>query len=257
MGAMRALFTPRCLVLTLIFIASAAVNSPAKEEKPAQPQQFEGAQKAQEYLATARFGEAAIEYEKLLRMMPDSPSVRYNLGLALYMNGEIDQAIERYRQAIQLNPSHAKAYANLGMAYEKKGLKEEALDAYKTAVRLKSDSKTIRLKLAYFYYTQGMHPDAIKQYDEALRIDPEYADAYYWKARADAATGDFEDAWKCLHMAEHFGLEVDPAFREEMLKSAPEPQTRLPKPPGPAILTQEEVQAAHEKNMESEGKPKF
>ncbi|RYX99604.1 tetratricopeptide repeat protein, partial [bacterium] len=76
-----------------------------------------------------------LMYKSALAINPDT-SIHNNLGVAYYMSGKNDLAIEEYKKAIQLNPVHIDAHNNLGIAYESIGKKDEALSEYKKACDL-------------------------------------------------------------------------------------------------------------------------
>ena len=42
--------------------------------------------------------------------------VHYNLGNAMYLNENIDEAVKHYKAAIELNPKKPESYYNLGNA---------------------------------------------------------------------------------------------------------------------------------------------
>jgi tetratricopeptide (TPR) repeat protein len=52
----------------------------------------------------ARFGEAAQEYELLLKGDADNPELLLRLGFALRSAGRNDEALERFTRAVQLDP---------------------------------------------------------------------------------------------------------------------------------------------------------
>ncbi len=50
----------------------------------------------------------AIEHLKqAIRINPDFPEVRYNLGIALEQAGRVPEAIEQFQQALKLRPDFA------------------------------------------------------------------------------------------------------------------------------------------------------
>ena len=54
-------------------------------------------------------------------LRPDSPGVRYNLGIVLADAGRRDEAIVAYRQAIGLKPDYAMAHFKLGCGPRRAG----------------------------------------------------------------------------------------------------------------------------------------
>jgi tetratricopeptide (TPR) repeat protein len=64
----------------------------------------------------------AIEkYQALVKLHPEAPEVRGNLGAALAHEGRYDEAVQQYRAALEKVPTNAQLRLNLALAYYKKG----------------------------------------------------------------------------------------------------------------------------------------
>ena len=76
-------------------------------------------------------GVLAEKIAELQQQVDDHPNQwmpRYNLGIALDEQGDLEGAIASYKQAIAFNPTYAEAYGNLGNALVLAGHKEEGLN---------------------------------------------------------------------------------------------------------------------------------
>jgi tetratricopeptide (TPR) repeat protein len=60
----------------------------------------------------------------------------YNLALALYQQGKLEEAIQNYKKAIEINPKYDRAYYNLALALYQQGKLEEAIQNYKKAIEI-------------------------------------------------------------------------------------------------------------------------
>ena len=67
-------------------------------------------------------------------LRPDQPHVQHNLGNLLRIDGRHDEGIAALREAIRLKANYADAWFNLGLAYYGKGALEEAEKAYRQAL---------------------------------------------------------------------------------------------------------------------------
>jgi Flp pilus assembly protein TadD len=64
--------------------------------------------------------EGAIrEYRAYLRLRPDSPGVRSNLGAALSSTGRYSEAIVEYQAALKQGPKDPRIWLNLALAFYK------------------------------------------------------------------------------------------------------------------------------------------
>ena len=65
-------------------------------------------------LALRRPGEAALEFEEVLRSHPRNIPSRYDLGLALLSQGKISDALAQYRELLKIEPGDIRARAMVG-----------------------------------------------------------------------------------------------------------------------------------------------
>lgn len=74
-------------------------------------------------------------YRESLRINPKDATTHYNIGLALYRKGLLDEAIQSYREALRINPGIAFAHLNLGLALKDKGLSGQAIAAFENFLK--------------------------------------------------------------------------------------------------------------------------
>ena len=70
-----------------------------------------------------------------------------NLGLALEIAAQRDEAIEHFRSAIRIDPSFANAHHNLGVSLFRAGQLDSAIEHLRTAVAIDPDYQTARQNL--------------------------------------------------------------------------------------------------------------
>ncbi len=121
--------------------------------------------------------ESLIQARQALHADPRDPQTHFALGLALYHNGQNEQAAHELREAIRLNPSHAAAHANLAFAYNYLNRPKEALAAVELAMRLSPHDprRFIWLPaLAGSNYLAGNYMAALRAGQEALTANATY-----------------------------------------------------------------------------------
>jgi hypothetical protein len=70
--------------------------------------------------AAGLFGDAADNYRLLLDKMPQNPAIWNNYGVALFKNGDNEQAIEAFRKALAIDPNLKDAKESLAVALGEK-----------------------------------------------------------------------------------------------------------------------------------------
>ncbi len=109
---------------------------------------------------------------------PDSPGVRYNLGITLARVGRLDEALVAYRQAIGLKPDYSMAHYELGLLLGKQGQLDEAIAACRRAVELKPDHADAQYSLGVFLARTGRPDAAVAAYRKAIELKPDHAESH-------------------------------------------------------------------------------
>ncbi|MGI8641924.1 MAG: tetratricopeptide repeat protein [Pyrinomonadaceae bacterium] len=79
------------------------------------------------YFDSRQFEKAESWYEKALAKNPNDVNVRTDLGITFVERGnpDLDRAVKEFQTSLQTNPKHEPTLYNLGIAYFKKGNLEE------------------------------------------------------------------------------------------------------------------------------------
>jgi tetratricopeptide (TPR) repeat protein len=71
----------------------------------------------------------ALLWQRAVTVSPESSVANHNMGVTLYLNGEVDPALEYLHKSLSLYPYKKIGYYNLSQIYTKLGRHSEALDA--------------------------------------------------------------------------------------------------------------------------------
>jgi len=104
----------------------------------------------------------------------DSGSVkaRVNLGRVLNDAGSYEEALEVADEAISLDPESSPAHNVRGRALLNLGRKDEGVEAFKTAVEKDAANAYAQNNLGYALIGQGRFAEAVPYLEEAVRLDP-------------------------------------------------------------------------------------
>mgnify|MGYP003953699299 CR=1 FL=1 len=162
-----------------------------------------------------KFGE---EGEEKIKMWFDE-------GNALVKDGKYEDAIKCYDKVLEIDPNYVKAWTNKSNALLELGRYEDAIVCSDNALKINlhdafmPQSQFDRI-LVYNLVNKskallelGRDEDAIVCSDKALKIDPNYVDAWFWKAYVLGKNDKHEDAIKCWDEL----LEIDPNYVDAWL----------------------------------------
>jgi predicted O-linked N-acetylglucosamine transferase (SPINDLY family) len=139
--------------------------------------------------------------QQALRLRPQFPEACNNLGNALLILGQVDEALANYRHAVQLKPDYPDPWNNAGVVLLDQGKLTEAATHIQQALRLRPEYAEAHNNLANVLKEQGLLDEAETHYREALRLRPSYAEAVYNLALALEQQGRVEEAVACHRQA--------------------------------------------------------
>ena len=131
-----------------------------------------------------------------------------NLGRALFLKGQVDEAIIQYQKALKINPNYFEAHVNFGAALFQKRLFSEATAQYQDVLKIDPNSDQAHEGIGIIFSEQNYMDKAIAEYQKALRINPYNADVHYNFGVALFLEGKLDDAIAQYKMT----LEIDPNF---------------------------------------------
>jgi tetratricopeptide (TPR) repeat protein len=121
----------------------------------------------------------------------------YDLGNALALKGELDQAIAQYQDALDIDPDNAEAHNNLGKALALKGKLDEAIAQYKTALAIQPELATVNQNLGNALLQKGDYDQALACFEKTLPGISVPVEQWYNLGNDFLRTGDFPDAAFC------------------------------------------------------------
>jgi tetratricopeptide (TPR) repeat protein len=140
------------------------------------------------------FGGAEAQYRKALQLDPDSPDAHEGLGVIQIETGLLDDALVNLTAAEKAMPADANKHYNLGRLYGLAGHPDLAAAEFAEAVRLQPGDAVARFNLGTAYAAQEKFSEAADQFREALRLKPDYAAARFNLGGALANLGRLDDA---------------------------------------------------------------
>ncbi len=163
-------------LLVLVFGFSLEGSS-SRQKTPASAQVH--ANRGVALLEQFRFEEAAIEFEAVVSLEPDSLAGQVNLGIAYFNQRDFDKAQVAFERAKALDPDNPYVHYNLGLIFKLMGDTEEAVIAFeKVAAEDPTDSMTLYY-LGTLYANLGRLEDAEATLRKTLELQPNNESAHF------------------------------------------------------------------------------
>ena len=121
------------------------------------------------------WGKAAVAYRKALQEMPDNPKALNSLGLALFQQGNYEEALQIYKRAAQVSHQDPSPMEKLAQLLERTGHLKEAIEA--------------AAKAAELFLNQRDVDKAIENWVRVTMLDPENVMAHSRLALAHERLG--------------------------------------------------------------------
>ncbi len=90
----------------------------------------------QAHLGMGRPDRATDNFEKALKLTPNSADVHFSLGELMRQRAELEDAFDYYQSVLRINPKHGMAWFRKAQIFEQVGAKAEATKAYQKAKKL-------------------------------------------------------------------------------------------------------------------------
>lgn len=122
----------------------------------------------------------------------------YSRGVSYEALGMYDKAVADLDAAIALLPDFPNAYIYRGLVWAEVGMYDRAIADNVYAARLKPNDPMIFNNLGGVYEKKGDWDKAIENYDRAIQFRPDYAEAYYNRARPISANRTRSAPWQIM-----------------------------------------------------------
>ncbi len=135
----------------------------------------------------------------------------FQRGVLLFDKGDIPNAVQDFSLAIEADQKNFEAFLFMGKCYFMLRKSEECLQALQTAAQMDPKNAEVHYIWARMFMmeieTSGKMLEAnvvsaaIEHFTQAIDLNKKYTEAYYYRALAEAATGNSKKALKDLQQA--------------------------------------------------------
>jgi Flp pilus assembly protein TadD len=159
---------------------------------------------------------AVRQFRASLALNAESAPTHYNLGIALSLERQYDEAMSEFREALRVAPDYADAHNNLGALLTLSGKFDEAATHYRRAIALRDDNADAHNNLARILWAEGDRAGAVDEFHRATALRPDAASplaglAWIRATAPDQAMRNAEEAVKLGERAAELTSRADPS----------------------------------------------
>jgi len=146
------------------------------------------------------FGDAAIAYDKYLKLRPHEDVIRRERGFALARSAKIQEGLKDLRWYVEKYPKDARGWYELGVA-ETVQEREKALESLNKAIQLDPKLHTARFARAVLLSRAGRPAEALEELKVVLANNPKDSHALDALGQAQLQLNRIEEAVESLRQA--------------------------------------------------------
>ena len=113
-------------------------------------------------LGLGRVGVAIEQLDEALELNPDSPHTHYNLALAYYAQGKLEEADAHLKRAVEMSPNMTAAWYYLGKLAENREHHASAYEHYKQTLAIEPRHTRAYLGIVKVLDELGQHTEALR-----------------------------------------------------------------------------------------------
>ena len=149
---------------------------------------------AKSSLRTGKVSEAEAVLSSILKTEPQQFDALHLLGIANYMQGELEVASGFFLRAIEIHPQSAKTFYNLGIVHNARKEYQNAVQCFQRALDLDSGDSDVSCALGDSLAALDRHGAAIDWYKHAIVVDNDNVEAHSNLGTALSKLGRLDDA---------------------------------------------------------------
>ena len=158
------------------------------------------------YYYVGNINQAVVELEKSLQLSPNFERAKFLLANCLGY-GDAGKAIEIFRKLASEHPENSFYWASLGDMQRQAGNAPEALKAVRKALALSPGDLYVQLAAAAVFVQTGDYASGRPLLEHLEKADPKVVNVHALLARIYARTGDSERARKEAEVAKQLRME--------------------------------------------------
>lgn len=147
------------------------------------------------------YEEAEDLADEAIEAFPQEAFGYYYVGEAMFLQGDIEDAIEYYQQAIEKASDNPDYKARLALMHAKLNEEEKAKQIYKSILDIHGDHVDTLVAMGVYASNESALEDALDYLDRAIEVAPDYDIAYKIRAIVQTSLGNYSEALEDVEKA--------------------------------------------------------
>ncbi len=139
--------------------------------------------------------------DEAIDAFPDEAFGYYYVGESMFLQGDVEDAIEYYQQAIEKAADNPDYKARLALMHAKLNEEEQAKQIYKSILDIHGDHVDSLVAMGVYASNENALEEALSYLDRALEVAPDYDVAYRIRAIVHTSLGNYSDALEDVEKA--------------------------------------------------------
>lgn len=169
-------------------------------------------------MAHQRAPEAIAAYRRALSLQPDMPEAAYNLGVALFQQGDWQEAKALFQQTLEQHPDHHRCCLGMTQVLQHEQRYDDAIQYYHRAIALKPNSPGTLYALGELLLQLRRWHEGAEIYRQAIELDPHFSWSHHYLGYALLKQDQVEEAIAAFQQS--LSLNVDSAWTHYHLADA-------------------------------------
>lgn len=125
-------------------------------------------------LAKHNYKAAEQTFAKATIKDPSKPYPHIFLGISLYWQGRLEEAMAEYRATLDIDPENAQAHQLMGIAYAWKGEVNPALEHFQAAYKKEPNRADVNMNLGSTYGALNDYENSLFHFRRAVELEPRH-----------------------------------------------------------------------------------
>lgn len=148
------------------------------------------------HISRDSFAEAAVCFERLLKLMPGDVESRCALGTMYAELGRFGDAVACYKAVLELQPNNLLALESMGTSLHELDQLEQAEECFRRVLAIEPQRISALNNLGTVIRSLARLDEAINIFDYALSLAPDNGQIRFNRGVARLARGDLPEAWE-------------------------------------------------------------